>query len=602
MVDDPDEGSDKTRVDSHAATVSTPLPEGEPPSRYTPPALEVSPGSRYRFGEVLGEGGMGEVVQAFDQQIGRDVAVKRIRADKPSAEQVARFVREARVQARLEHPAVVPVHDIAVDRAGKPFFVMKRLAGTEVKDLLERLRIGLGDPVQIRRRLLRAFVDVCLAVEFAHARGIVHRDLKPANIMLGEYGEVYVLDWGIARAVSDTEESAGRTGDLALATGETRAGAILGTPAYMAPEQLVGERVGPAADVYSLGCVLYEIVAGEPLHQPNRSVVTAILAADARPSKRRPDAPPELDAICDRATQTDPAARYPSARGLGEAVQAFLDGDRDIAARKELAQRHVEEARVAHANGDRKTAMRAAGRALALDPTVVEAAQLVTRLMLEPPSEVPGEVERQLELLDVAAAKAQGRIGTLAIAGYLFFVPLLWWTGVRDWTVIAAFATTAAVSAVQIYAMSLKQKIPVASIYASAVINAVLIGLVSRIVGPFMIAPTLVLTTLMAFAVHPMFGRTWIIATVLTLGLAVPWLLEGLGVLAPTYRFEAGTIVLTSPTVTFSAVPVQLALALIMFWLVLITAVLLRTMGLRQRDAAKRIELQAWHLRQLVSG
>ena len=164
-----------------------------------------------------------------------------------------------------------------------------------------------------------------------------------------------------------------------------------------------------------------------------------------------------------------------------------------------------------------------------------------------------------------------------------------------------AFTICAALSAVQIYVMSLQTKLPRASLYVSAVINAVVIALVARLVGPFLIAPTLVLTTLMAFAVHPMFGRTWIVSAILTLGLAVPWLLETIGVLAPTYRFDVGAIVLSSPTLMFTALPVQVAFALILFWLVLITAVLLRTMGMRQREAAKQIELQAWHLRQLVT-
>ncbi|HSK02451.1 MAG TPA: serine/threonine-protein kinase, partial [Kofleriaceae bacterium] len=281
--------------------------------------------SRYRLQQVLGKGGMGEVVLALDQQIGREVAVKRIRSERPSPEEVARFVREARVQGRLEHPAVVPVYDLAVDRAGMPFFVMKRLAGTDLKELLERLRAG-GEPDEAgaRRRLLRAFVDVCLAVEFAHSRHIVHRDLKPANIMLGDFGEVYVLDWGIARTLDGDDGSAGGTDGGAGGTGsgtgpaagaagaassgdtgpdpwQTRPGAILGTPAYMAPEQLAGAPAGPAADIYALGCILREIAPGVP----------------------------ELDALGARATANDPAARLASARALGTAVQAFLDGDRD---------------------------------------------------------------------------------------------------------------------------------------------------------------------------------------------------------------------------------------------------------------------------------
>jgi serine/threonine-protein kinase len=563
------------------------------------PAAEAAPaadldGSRYRLLEVLGKGGMGEVVLAFDQQIGREVAVKRIRSERPSAEEVARFVREARVQGRLEHPAVVPVHDLAVDRTGTPFFVMKRLAGTDLRELLERLRPGSEpDQAGARRRLLRAFVDVCLAVEFAHSRNIVHRDLKPANIMLGDFGEVYVLDWGIARTLdgddgggaggtgggpigAGTAAATAATGDTGRDPWQTRPGAILGTPAYMAPEQLAGAPAGPGADIYALGCILREIAPGVP----------------------------ELDAIGGRATASDPAARLGSARALGTAVQAFLDGDRDLAARKELARHHLEEARAALTRGDdaadRRTAMRAAGRALALDPAATEAAELVTRLMIEPPRRAPDEVEHLLEVIDTATAKSQGRLGAIAMTGYLAFLPLLLWTGVRDPDLVVAFAVMAVLAAAQVYAMTRRDRIPRGGIYASACINAVLIALVCRLVGPFVIAPTLVLTTLMAFAVHPRFGRIEIVAAILTLGVAVPWLLEAAGALAPTYHFEGGSLVLTSPVVRFSEAPVQLAFAAVLLALVAITAVLLRSMATRQRDATRRIELRAWQLRQLV--
>ncbi|MEJ7599866.1 MAG: serine/threonine-protein kinase [Kofleriaceae bacterium] len=302
--------------------------------------------SRYELRAVLAQGGMGEVVLALDAHLEREVAVKRIRAERPSADELARFLREARIQASLEHPAVVPVHDIAVDRTGRPLFVMKRLAGTEMKVLLDRLRDGTDpDPAGTRRRLLHAFVDVCMAVEFAHSRGVVHRDLKPANIMLGDYGEVYVLDWGISRSTGSVDGTAPLGSELATpaapASDATRDGVVLGTPAYMAPEQLLGESVGPAADTYALGCVLFEIAAGVQLHRVDRSLADLVHPTDSSPSTRRADAPPELDAICERATARDVAARFMSARGLGGAVQAYLDGDRDLAARNELGMLHL---------------------------------------------------------------------------------------------------------------------------------------------------------------------------------------------------------------------------------------------------------------------
>ena len=157
------------------------------------------PDPGYQIGELIGRGGMGEVVVAQDQRIGREVAVKRIRAQKPSHDAVERFLREARIQARLDHPAIVPVYELGTDAVGLPYFTMKRLTGVTLgKRLTDKA------PIQ---PLLRAFADVCLAIQLAHTRGVVHRDLKPSNIMLGDYGEVYVLDWGVARVISDRTRS-----------------------------------------------------------------------------------------------------------------------------------------------------------------------------------------------------------------------------------------------------------------------------------------------------------------------------------------------------------------------------------------------------------
>jgi len=564
--------------------------------------------ARYVMGEILGQGGMGDVLLAYDEHIGREVAVKRIRADEPSAEQLTRFLREARVQGRLEHPAVVPVHDIAIDRDGRPFFVMKRLSGTDMDQLLDRLRAGDGDEAGLRRQLLRAFVDVCLAVEFAHRQGIIHRDLKPANIMLGDFGEVYVLDWGVARTSSDTGPAPSvSTQDLVLDGGETQAGTILGTPAYMAPEQMVGDTIGPAADIYALGCILFEIAAGEALHGRGRAPGQAFTPVDARPSRRRSDAPPELDRICERAIRVAAAERYASARMLGDAVQAYLDGDRDIAVRKELAQHHIAEARDALSRGDdepeRRAAMRAAGRALALDPTASEAADLVTHLMLRPPKVVPEEVERKLAEIDVATARSQGRLSSLAMMGYIAFIPLLLWTGVHDLVLVAVFALLALASGMQLLFLTRRERITgriVRGIYLNACINAVLIGIVCRMVGPFIVAPTLVLTTLMAYASHPRFGRIRVLSTILTAAVAVPWLLELAGVIAPTYHFDDGALVLRSQVVTFSSMPTQIAFAVLLLSLIGVVAVLSRALAKRQREATRNLEVQAWQLRQLV--
>src|SRR5262245_21658611 len=319
----------------------------------------ILPGDRYALAGEIAHGGMGEVLAARDSQIGRDVAIKRLRSDSPSDRAVTRFLREARIQGRLDHPAIVPVYEIGRDRDGLPFFAMKRLTGTTLAKLVTSSEANVLP-------LLRAFVDVCLAVEFAHVRGIIHRDLKPQNIVLGDFGDVYVIDWGVAKVLGDVDDftdigsGSGGSGDDA-----TREGTAIGTPGYMAPEQLRGfTDVDVRVDVYALGCCLFEILCGEELHPRGAAATKSTLGgADARPSQRAPERgiPPELDAVCVAATALDREHRIASARELGDRVQRFLDGDRDLKLRTQLAAEHFAHARAAFdhpADGARNTAIR----------------------------------------------------------------------------------------------------------------------------------------------------------------------------------------------------------------------------------------------------
>ncbi len=200
---------------------------------------------RYRSIELLGRGGMGEVNRSLDTRIGREVAIKTMRVEEGQGDVPAsRFLREARVQALLEHPAIVPVYDIGFEH-GTPYFAMKRVRGETLLDILERTRtLSKTQRANVtRHRLLSAFVTVCLAMDYAHERGVVHRDLKPDNIMLGAHGEVYVLDWGVAK-VLPPKAGMGRasTADMTTDDGdETRPGDMVGTPGYMSPEQVLGQ-------------------------------------------------------------------------------------------------------------------------------------------------------------------------------------------------------------------------------------------------------------------------------------------------------------------------------------------------------------------------
>src|SRR4051812_1353777 len=270
-VDAESTGADTLRANDAPGESVDPMPTGN---------------ARYAFGPMLGRGGMGDIMLATDIQIGREVAVKRMRDARGS---VSRFLREARIQGRLEHPAIVPVHEVLTDSAGHPYFVMKRLTGTTLHDIIVASRDDSLESTAAgrhsRTRLLRAFADVCLAVEFAHTRGVIHRDLKPANIMLGDFGEVYVLDWGVTRVLGD-DETPGSLDPTPSGGGGTEAGAVLGTIGYMPPEQLRGLPVDRRADIYALGCVLFEILCGEPLHQP--TLTSVFDDYDPRPSSRTP--------------------------------------------------------------------------------------------------------------------------------------------------------------------------------------------------------------------------------------------------------------------------------------------------------------------------
>src|SRR5262245_6435427 len=302
----------------------------------------------YTLGEIIGRGGGGEVVRALDKRIGRHVAFKRMR-NQPTDDAVARFLREARIQARLDHPAIVPVYEVGRDNEGRPFFTMKQLTGTTLGSML----VSGALP---RQRLLRDFVEVCRAVEFAHAHSIVHRDLKPSNIMLGDYAEVYVLDWGVSRVIEDGVVDPAM-GDIESLEPGVTSGELLGTPGYMAPEQIHSpQSVDRPADIYALGSILFEVLAGEPLHPRGQLALQTTLAGEVvkSPAQRRPDrgVAPELDAVCVAALAMSPAAR-PTAKQLADRIEAYLDGDRDLALRRKLALEQLWSARAAMTAGRR---------------------------------------------------------------------------------------------------------------------------------------------------------------------------------------------------------------------------------------------------------
>ena len=272
-------------------------------------ALAHAPPDRFQVLGLLGRGGMGEVERVHDHRLDRVLARKVLRADRAHPDLVRRFLREARVTARLQHPGVVPVHDLGEAPDGRPCFTMQEVGGRPL-DVLLRSPERPGPA---------ALVDIVLrvaeAAAYAHSRGVVHRDIKPANVAVGAFGEVLLLDWGVARA-----EGLEDPGGEAMDDGHTRVGEVIGTPAWMAPEQARGEPVGPAADVYALGMLLGEALGGGPLR--GGSLEEARRGHVAMPV----GLPEELLAIVRRATALDPAAR-PDAGGFAAELRAWRDGD-----------------------------------------------------------------------------------------------------------------------------------------------------------------------------------------------------------------------------------------------------------------------------------
>ncbi|MBI4703112.1 MAG: serine/threonine protein kinase [Deltaproteobacteria bacterium] len=289
----------------------------------TLPAL-VEPGAdgtapQFEMGSTLGEGGMGVVRRARQTALGRDVAIKSRRGDASGPGALAQLLREARTTGAVEHPNVVPVYALGRDGRDEPLIVMKRIEGTSWDELLTGIADGPGfDLDGYLDRQLDVLVRVADAVGFAHSKGIVHRDLKPENVMIGAFGEIYVLDWGIAVGL-----------DRCAVSGLPRArdvADVAGSPAYMAPEMVAadGASIDERTDVYLLGATLHQILTGAPPHRGKGLKQVFINAFKSAPHAYGPHVPAGLAEICHRAMSPEPEDRYPSAPAFGEAVRAFV--------------------------------------------------------------------------------------------------------------------------------------------------------------------------------------------------------------------------------------------------------------------------------------
>ncbi len=297
--------------------------------------IESDDPERYEQIREHARGGLGRVVRAVDKRLGRTVAVKELlrRSGSSSVANEARFLREALITARLEHPGIVPVHEAGRWPSGDPYYVMKLVEGRTLKE-----QIASKHTLRDRLGLLPHVIAVADAVGYAHSEGVIHRDLKPSNVIVGEFGETIVVDWGLARdrkrelTEPADELLAGRESCALVATGSgasTVTGKVVGTPAYMSPEQARGETVDERADVYAIGAVLYELLAGIPPHcdETPQATLDRVIAGPPRPvAMMTPHVPSELATIVNKAMSRCPADRYANATALAEDLRRFQTG------------------------------------------------------------------------------------------------------------------------------------------------------------------------------------------------------------------------------------------------------------------------------------
>jgi serine/threonine-protein kinase len=301
---------------------------------------------RYTLTRVHSRGGIGQVWLARDDDLGREVALKEIRPDRSGQTEIwARFVEEARITGQLQHPGIVPVYELSRRRADRqPFYTMRFVRGQTLREaskVYHRKRAaGQTDPLDLRE-LLGQFIAVCNAVAYAHDRGVIHRDLKGQNVVVGDFGEVIVLDWGLAKLIGQAEPRTAPPveADPSTERGETVQGQVIGTPGYLSPEQAEGrlDQIGPRTDVYGLGAILYEVLTGEApfvgsdTHELIRRVVHE---APVPPHTLIRETPPALEAVCLKALAKEPTQRYASAAELASEIRHFL-ADEPVSAHRD---------------------------------------------------------------------------------------------------------------------------------------------------------------------------------------------------------------------------------------------------------------------------
>jgi serine/threonine protein kinase len=317
----------------------------------------TSSGGRFRVLRIHEKGGVGQVSVAIDEELQREVALKELQdfhADDPASRE--RFVMEAEITGRLEHPGIVPVYGLGFHPDGRPFYAMRFIQGETLRETVRRFHKGEGigtdpgDRLLARNQLLRRFITVCDAVHYAHSRGIVHRDIKPGNILLGPYGETLLVDWGFAKLISEKDRPPTLERKTPLPMWDTRqtathTGAFVGTPQYTSPEQAAGRLadIGPRSDIFSLGATLFTILTDQSPFE-GRDIGDVLekvqLGKFPKPTQLNNRVPKLLEAICLQAMALYPEDRYTTARELAQDIERFLINEPVSAAKKSQVKRH----------------------------------------------------------------------------------------------------------------------------------------------------------------------------------------------------------------------------------------------------------------------
>ncbi len=628
--DEPAPETWSTRVGSFSADTETDVA-----GMGTPPP-ESAGSARYQAFGVLGRGGMGEVRLFRDQHIGRDVAIKiaHLHVQKDVAAR-GRFLREARIQGRLEHPAIVPVHDIQMLDDGSVSFAMKHVRGLTLAQVLAAKDAELRRRYPLRRLLL-ALVTVCQAMEFAHRSGVVHRDLKPANIMLGDFGEVYVLDWGLAKVLAAAGDRApdGLNADAApeMFVGDnespspgsadhgsddnvmaTEEGSMLGTPGYMSPEQLDPSRgdLTPASDIFALGAVLFEVLTHQVLVVGKTSldrVMGTLQGVEPRPSVRFPALaiPAALEKVLVDALAMDPAKRTGSAQHIADALDAFLSGEHDLERRREMSRTHSRTAAKALERGDggieleRSLALQELGSALVLDPNNLDARRALVEVLTSAPATESAEVRRRLAVQDAATARAGLRSRPIFLAVWLGFVPCFMAFGILDWAPFVASWFLVALAVLASWTATRRPAPPVALEIASLTLWALAFLAMARIFGTFLVAPVLMGVMAVNAQIHPNVSIARVGLGLALGGLLLIVLLEATGMIEPSFSVVDGGLLLRERALRLTHPALPWFLLACIGAAIAAGTILTRDVREQLTKAERKLHHQAWLMEQIV--